>query len=141
MRLSALRVYLALATGVAAAATSCRRPVPLTQGTARTCTSAPRSGVAWELGSSPDLVSGRVVGVDGVPLAAAPVRLEPGGQRTATAPEGSFRFAAVPAAGEYRVLVRYIGREEASTVVYLTGRNSLTLLVTLARPAVGLREC
>jgi len=62
-------------------------------------------------------LAGVVLGPDDVPVAGAAVELPALGYRTRTAPDGTFRFAAVPAtAGRLRLHVRARGREQTVTL-------------------------
>ena len=122
-------------------ALACSRRLPQPLGR---CTSRAQSSIAWHhsdgaSGQRGELI-GRVVGIDGTTgIPAANVRLEPGTQGASTQADGSFRLTAKP--GEYRIRVRSLGKVEALDSLFLTGRNSLRVLVTLVDAETGLREC
>ena len=105
------------------------------------CTSQAQSSIAWrQSDEGAGEIVGRVVSIDGMTgIPAANVLLEPGTQGASTQADGSFRLTAKP--GEYRIRVRSLGMVEARDSLFLTGRNSLLILVTLVHPDGDLREC
>ena len=99
-----------------------------------------RSRLAWAPSDGVPGISGSVLATEsGAAVSSAAVLVEPGQYRSGIAPDGAFHLPTVPP-GRYVVRVQSIGRETAEGSVTV-GRQGLVLLVALATPPWGLREC
>ncbi len=86
-----------------------------------------------------EVLTGRVMDIDGHPVAGATVRLEGTGVSTVTNAQGDFQFAAVPA-GTAKVLVTAIGYQ-AGVIQYRVGdAGEDGLLISLQSEAIALDE-
>jgi hypothetical protein len=98
-----------------------------------------RSSIAFAEGSSPG-IEGRVLSVEAFrPLASAIIQIEPGNVTAVTDSTGIFRFRGLRP-GRYVIEAGMPGRETTrDTLEY--GGDDLSILVALAKPRWGLREC
>ena len=145
-RSALLLVWAAACTRPHRAEEPTRAPPPATQSPSPVrCTSPGRSAIAWQ--DPPPTPSGeeaqpsRVVALEsGAPLDLVRISLSPGEFRTHSDATGAFRLPAVPP-GAYTLTATRIGRVRAEAQIYLTGRRPRQILVVLAIPDWGLREC